>query len=46
MIYSKSLDLVRQGEMDLHDLNLLALQHGEPWAINDGKNMSSAIAEG
>ncbi len=46
MIYSKSLDLVRQGEMDLQDLNLLALQHGEPWAINDGKYASNIVAEG
>ncbi|MCW4026102.1 MAG: DNA double-strand break repair nuclease NurA [Candidatus Bathyarchaeota archaeon] len=46
MIYSKSLDLVRQGEMDLHDLNLLALQHGEPWAINDGRYGSNTVAEG
>ena len=46
MIYSKALDLVRQGEMDLQDLNLLALQHGEPWAINDGKYVSSIQAEG
>ena len=46
MIYSKSLDLVRQGEMDLQDLNLLALQHGEPWAINDGKYVSNIVSEG
>jgi len=46
MIYSKSLDLVRQGDMDLQDLNLLALQHGEPWAINDGKYASNISVEG
>jgi len=46
MIYSKSLDLVRQGEMDLQDLNLLALQHGEPWAINDGKYASNIVSNG
>jgi len=46
MIYSKSLDLVKQGEMDLQDLNLLALQHGEPWAINDGKYSSNIVAKG
>jgi hypothetical protein len=40
MIYSKALDLVTEGEMDLQDLNLLALQHGEPWAINDGRYAS------
>lgn len=41
MIYSKALDLVRKGEMDMQDLRLLALQHGEPWAINDGEYLSS-----
>lgn len=40
MIYSKALDLVNKGEMDLADLNLLALQHGESWAINDGEYLS------
>ena len=46
MIYSKALDLVREGEMDMHDLNLLALQHGEPWALNDGKYVSTLLGEG
>ncbi|MCW4020227.1 MAG: DNA double-strand break repair nuclease NurA [Candidatus Bathyarchaeota archaeon] len=46
MIYSKALDLVEEGEMDLQDLNLLDLQHGEPWAINDGKYTSSISAGG
>jgi len=40
MIYSKALDLVKKGEMELKDLTMLALQHGEPWAINDGEIMS------
>jgi hypothetical protein len=40
MLYSKALDLVEKGEMELQDLNLLALQHGEPWAINDGEYIS------
>jgi hypothetical protein len=40
MLYSKALDLVEKGEMEMQDLNLLALQHGEPWAINDGEYMS------
>ncbi len=45
MIYSKALDLVTEGEMDLQDLNLLALQHGEPWAINDGRYVSEISGE-
>jgi len=45
MIYSKALDLVRKGEMDMHDLNLLALQHGEPWALNDGRYVSGLLGE-
>ncbi len=40
MIYSKALDLVRKGEMDGQDLTLLALQHGEPWAIHDEQYLS------
>jgi hypothetical protein len=40
MIYSKALDLVEKGEMELKDLTMLALQHGEPWAINDGEALS------
>ncbi len=40
MIYSKALDLVEKGEMDLKDLTMLALQHGEPWAINDAETIS------
>jgi len=43
MIYSKALDLVRKGEMNMHDLNLLALQHGEPWALNDGEYVSNLL---
>ena len=45
MIYSKALDLVRKGEMDMHNLNLLALQHGEPWALNDGRYVSGLLGE-
>ncbi|RLI05114.1 hypothetical protein DRO22_03200 [Candidatus Bathyarchaeota archaeon] len=43
MIYSKALDLVRKGEMNMQDLNLLALQHGEPWTLNDGEYISSLL---
>ena len=43
MIYSKALDLVREGEMNMQDLNLLALQHGEPWTLNDGEYISSLL---
>ena len=45
MIYSKSLDLVRKGEMRMQDLNLLALQHGEPWVLTDGEYISSLLGE-
>jgi len=45
MIYSKALDLVRKGEMNMHDLNLLALQHGEPWTLNDGEYISNLLGE-
>lgn len=40
MIYSKALDLVRNGEMDHGDLNLLNLQYGEPWSIHDERQIS------
>jgi len=43
MIYSKSLDLVRKGEMRMQDLNLLALQHGEPWTLTDRDYISGLL---
>jgi len=46
MIYSKALDLVRRGEMDPEDLNLLALQHGEQWVIRDEGYLSNLSSEG
>jgi hypothetical protein len=46
MIYSKALDLVENGEMELKDLTMLALQHGEPWAINDGETLSGMTERG
>ncbi|RJS84065.1 DNA double-strand break repair nuclease NurA [Candidatus Bathyarchaeota archaeon] len=46
MIYSKALDLVRKGEMEMQDLTLLALQHGEPWTLTDRGYISSIMKEG
>ena len=46
MLYSKALDLVKTGEMEPEDLNLLALQHGERWVIRDGGYLSNVLAEG
>ena len=46
MLYSKALDLVKKGEMEPEDLNLLALQHGEHWVIRDGEYLSDVLAEG
>jgi hypothetical protein len=43
MLYSKALDLVENGEMDIEDLNLLILQHGEPWTIHDDKGYASTV---
>jgi len=43
MIYSKALDLVREGEMNMQDLNLLALQHGEAWTLTDREYISSLL---
>jgi hypothetical protein len=37
MLFSKALDLVKAGEMDMEDLNLLALQHGEAWALREDR---------
>ncbi|MEM3040756.1 MAG: DNA double-strand break repair nuclease NurA [Nitrososphaerota archaeon] len=45
MIYSKALDLVRSGEMEPDDLRLLALQHGEEWAIHDEGYLSSVPSD-
>ncbi|RLI03426.1 hypothetical protein DRO38_02720, partial [Candidatus Bathyarchaeota archaeon] len=46
MIYSKALDLVREGEMKMQDLTLLALQHGEPWTLTDGEYVSGLLGGG
>lgn len=46
MLYSKALDLVKNGEMEPEDLNLLALQHGEFWVLRDEGYMSDVLAEG
>jgi len=46
MIYSRALDLVNKGEMEPQDLNLLALQYGEPWAISDSEYLSNLLARG
>jgi len=35
MLFSKALDLVKNGELSPEDLNLLALQHGEVWSLRE-----------
>ncbi|MGQ9691658.1 MAG: DNA double-strand break repair nuclease NurA, partial [Thermoproteota archaeon] len=35
MLFSKALDLVKNGEMSPEDLNLLALQYGEAWTLRE-----------
>ncbi|MEM2110863.1 MAG: DNA double-strand break repair nuclease NurA [Candidatus Bathyarchaeia archaeon] len=45
MIYSKALDLVKNGEMEPEDLILLALQHGEQWVIRDEGYLSNILSE-
>lgn len=39
MIYSKALDLVKNGELSLEDLNLITLQYGEQWALRDREHL-------
>ena len=46
MLYSKALDLVKTGEMDPEDLNLLALQHGETWTLRDDNYWSNTLTQG
>jgi len=46
MLYSKALDLVKKGEMKPEDLNLLALQHGEPWVLRDEGYISDVLTSG
>ncbi|MHA1710788.1 MAG: DNA double-strand break repair nuclease NurA [Candidatus Freyarchaeota archaeon] len=46
MLYSKALDLVKMGEMEVEDLNLLALQHGEIWTLRDDSYWSDVLAHG
>jgi len=35
MLFSKALELVEKGELKPEDLNLLALQYGEPWVLRE-----------
>jgi len=46
MLYSKALDSVKSGEMRPEDLNLLALQHGEPWVLRDEGYVSDVLISG
>ncbi len=46
MLYSKALDLVKKGEMQPEDLNMLALQYGEIWVLRDEGYWSNVLAEG
>lgn len=43
MIYSKALDLVKSGDLDPDDLNILALQYGEEWVLRDGERLKSML---
>ena len=36
VLYSKALELVKRGEMELKDLDLLLLEYGESWVLNSG----------
>jgi hypothetical protein len=42
-LYSKALDLVEDGEMDVEDLNLLALQYDEQWTVREDKSYASTV---
>jgi len=46
MLFSKAFDLVKRGEMEPEDLNLLALQYGESWGIRDEEFWSSSLTGG
>lgn len=46
MLFSKALDLVKRGEMEPEDLNLLALQYGEFWALRDEAYWAEALTGG
>ena len=46
MLYSKALDLVKRGELDDIDLNLLALQHGEAWVLRADDYFKDVLTEG
>ncbi|HYB92846.1 MAG TPA: DNA double-strand break repair nuclease NurA [archaeon] len=41
MLFSKAFDLVKKGEMEPEDLNLLALQYGETFGLCDEVGMSA-----
>jgi hypothetical protein len=43
MLYSKALDLVEDGEMDVEDLNLLTLQQSEQWTLREDRSYTSTM---
>jgi transcriptional regulator with XRE-family HTH domain len=43
MLYSKALDLVEDGEMEVEDLNLLTLQHSDQWRIPEDRSYASTV---
>ena len=43
MLYSKALDLVEDGEMDVEDLNLLTLQHSEQQTLREDRSYASTV---
>jgi hypothetical protein len=35
VLFAKALDLVKKGDLDPTDLDMLALQYGESWSLKD-----------
>jgi hypothetical protein len=46
MLFSKAFDLVKKGEMEPEDLNLLALQYGETLGLRDEISGTSTLTRG
>lgn len=44
MLFSKAMELVRRGELRPEDLNLLALQYGEPWTLREEQYLKDVKA--
>jgi len=45
VLFAKALDLVKKGDLDSSDLDMLALQYGEPWSLKEDDYLTDLAAK-